>query len=160
MARITAVSTEVILDTSWLLELYRVPRHSQASRSSAVKIEFSEVIEKKRRAWVTVPVLFEVANHIAHVGNGSVRHSLSQRFVRDVRGSIDKEVPWIVSSVDRSVLLRSQDILRLADQFLKLTGPHCSFADISVIDLAEELRKRQQKVRIFSFDEQLRAYSD
>ena len=49
-----------ILDTSWLLELYQVPRHSQKDR-------YEEVLGQAREAaqgWmlVTVPVLFEFAN--------------------------------------------------------------------------------------------------
>ena len=64
--------------------------------------------------------------------------------------------------MDDGILLRSEDLIALSDRFLQASGPGYSFADISVIDLATELRRkiRTVKVRILAFDEQLRSYSD
>lgn len=38
--------------------------------------------------------------------------------------------------------------------------PNYSFADISIIDLAAELRRPGRTVKILAFDEQLLSYSD
>ena len=62
--------------------------------------------------------------------------------------------------MDKGIVLRSADILHLADRFLQMSGPNYSFADISIIDLVENLRKRERKVKVFAFAKQLRAYSD
>jgi len=122
--------------------------------------EATDAVERNERLWVTIPVLFEVANHISHISQGYFRRELSRRFVKDIRGSFEREIPWVVSSVDKDTLLRAHDIVRLAEQFLQHKGPHYSFTDISIIDLAEQFRIRKRKARILSFDERLRAYSD
>lgn len=154
------MNTSIIIDTSWLLEVYRVPGHFQDSRTDIARQEVSSAVERNERLWVTVPVLFEVANHISHVSQGHSRRELSRRFVEDIRGSFEREVPWIVSSVETGILLRADDIVRIADQFLQHKGPHYSFTDISIVDLAEQFRRRKQKARILSFDERLQAYLD
>jgi len=123
-------------------------------------LKTTAAVERNERLWVTIPVLFEVANHISHISQGHFRRELSRRFVKDIRGSFEREIPWVVSSVDKDILLRAHDIVRLADQFLQHKGPHYSFTDISIIDLAEQFRIRKRKARILSFDERLRAYSD
>ena len=61
---------------------------------------------------------------------------------------------------DKKVLLRSEDVIQLAERFLESSGPNYSFADISIIDLATELRRPGRTVKILAFDEQLVSYSD
>ena len=149
-----------ILDTSWLLELYRVPRYFDESRTLPVRIETGELIEAGCELFVTVPVLFEVASHITHVRNGSRRRTLGERLRDDVTRSIDRESPWTITTVGRNILFRTQDVIRLAERFLESSGPNYSFADISIIDLAAELRRPGRAVKILAYDEQLASYSD
>ena len=155
------MSEVTILDTSWLLELYQVPGDSKKTRHAEV-LRRTEVAARGRM-FVTLPVLFEVANHIVHVRNGRVRRKLILGFRRDLKRSLAEDVPWIVAtSMDDGILLRSEDLIALADRFLQESGPGYSIADISVIDLATELRRKPRtvRVRILAFDEQLRSYSD
>ena len=58
------------------------------------------------------------------------------------------------------ILLRSDDVMKLAERFLESSGPNYSFADISIIDLAAELRRSGKTVKILAFDQQLESYSD
>ena len=67
---------------------------------------------------------------------------------------------WTIVATEKDFLLRAEDVIRLADRFLDASGYNYSFANISIIDLAAEIRKRGQSVRIMSFNEQLTAYSD
>ena len=154
------MSGAAILDTSWLLELYRVPHYFDAARTPKVRRETAEVIEAGRELFVTVPVLFEVASHITHVRDGRHRRSLGKRLRDDIASSVDRERPWTIATVDRGILLRSEDVLRLAERFLAEAGPNYSFADISIIDLAAKLRRTERPVRILIFDGRLAAYSD
>jgi len=62
--------------------------------------------------------------------------------------------------VGSDILLRSRDVLKLAERFLDSAGPNYSFADISIIDVAAELRRTSKVVRILAFDQQLESYSD
>ena len=160
MARVVVLSSVAILDTSWLLELYRVPGYFEESRTHRVRNETAEVIGAGCELFVTVSVLFEVASHITHVRNGRRRRALSGKLLKDITSSHDRESPWTLVSGDRDVLLRSEDIIRLAQRFLQESGPNYSFADISIIDLAAELRRRERTVRILAFDSQLESYSD
>lgn len=148
-----------ILDTSWLLELYRVPGYCKGSRFPRVQRETRDVIDDHGELLVTVPVLFEVANHVTHVRDGRRRRLLNERFRDDVKQSIDGFVPWTIIATGKDVLLRSEDLIRLADRFLQASGENYSFADISIIDLAATLRGRNWTVEILTFDGQLEAYS-
>ena len=160
MARVAGLSGAAILDTSWLLELYRVPGCFNESRTDGVQAETAEVAEAGYELFVTVPVLFETASHITRVPDGRRRRILSKKLLEDITGSIDRESPWTIARIRSNILLRSEDLIRLADRFLKGSGPNYSFADISIIDLAEELRQPGRTVRILAFDDQLKAYSD
>ena len=149
-----------ILDTSWLLELYQVPGDSKQERHR-------HVVEQAKRAargrmLVTVPVLFEVANHIVHVRNGYRRRKLIERYQEDVVGSLtEEEAPWTVIPTlrDSDILLRAQDLVDLAGRFAKTSSVGYSLADISIIDLAQSLQKRGMTVAILAFDKQLEAYA-
>ena len=160
MARVAALSGTAILDTSWLLELYRVPGYFKKSRTEQVRADTAELIKAKCELFVTVPVLFEVASHITHVRNGGRRRILGKRLRDDITRSIDRESPWTIATVGREILFRPQDVIHLVERFLESTGPNYSFADISIIDLATELRRPGRTVKILAFDGQLAAYSD
>lgn len=160
MARISTLSDVGILDTFWLLELYKVPGHYSPSRTENVRVETAKFVATEGELFVTVPVLFELANHIAHVDDGTRRRTLAERLLKDIREAIDDDSPWTIVRVSSDILLRSHDILQLAQRFLSLSGPSYSFADISIIDLANEFRQFSSVVRILAFDEQLESYSD
>ena len=160
MARVAVLSGVAILDTSWLLELYRVPGYFMESRTLPVRTETAELVDAGCELFVTVPVLFEVAGHITHVRAGRRRRILVERLRDDIGSSIDHESPWTVATVGSEILLRSQDVMKLAERFLESSGPNYSFADISIIDLAEELRRSGRMVKILAFDQQLASYSD
>ena len=160
MARVAVLSGTAILDTSWLLELYRVPGYFKESRTDTVRTETAVLIEAKCELFVTVPVLFEVASHITHVRDGRRRRTLGERLRDDIASSIDRDSPWTITTVGREILFRSQDVIRLAERFLESSGPNYSFADISIIDLAAELRRPGRTVKIMAYDRQLLSYSD
>lgn len=160
MARVAVLSGAAILDTSWLLELYRVPDHFKKSRTSIVRDKTADLVEAKFEMFVTIPVLFETAGHIAHVHHGGQRRELGKRLRDDIRTSIDRDMPWTIAKVESDILVRLQDLMELAERFLESSGPNYSFADISIIDLAEVLRRSKRTVNILAFDQQLESYSD
>ena len=70
------------------------------------------------------------------------------------------EVPWTVfRALQNDILLREQDLIKLAGRFAEESATGYSLADISIIDLAQRLQKRQLKVRILTFDKKLEAYA-
>lgn len=160
MARVAVLSGVAILDTSWLLELYQVPGYFEAPRTPQVREETAEVIEAGCELFVTVPVLFELASHITHVRDGRRRRTLGNRLRDDIGSSVDRRRPWTVATVGRDILLRSEDVIRLAERFLEEAGPNYSFANISIIDLAAKLRRPERTVRILTFNDRIGVYSD
>ena len=160
MARVAVLISTAVLDTSWLLELYRVPGHFEPARTSSVFTKTNKLVEAGGELLVTVPVLFEVASHITHVSDGSGRRKFARTLRDDIRSSLDREIPWTITAVGQDILLRSEDVMKLAEKFLESSGPNYSFADISIIDLAAELRRSGKTVKILAFDQQLEAYSD
>ncbi len=160
MARVAFLRGAAILDTSWLLELYRVPGYFKESRTLPVRTKTADLIDAGGELFVTVPVLFEVASHITHVRQGRLRHSLAETLRDDIRSSLDHESPWTIATIGSDILLRSGDVMELAERFLESSGPNYSFADISIIDLTAELRRSSKVVKILAFDHQLESYSD
>lgn len=110
---------------------------------------------------VTVPVLFEVANHLVHVRNGNQRRKLIERYRNDVVDSLEQETPWTVVRAlqHNGILLRTQDLVDLAGRFAKVSSVGYSLADISIIDLTQSLHKRGMAVAILAFDKQLEAHA-
>ena len=159
MAGILVLSSIAILDTSWLLELYRVPGYSKESRYPDVLKQTNCIVGAGGELIVTVPVLFEVASHITHVRDGRRRRKLGTQFRDAVKQSIDGSGPWTILTTDKGILLRSEDVVRLADRFLQASGENYSFANISIIDLATTLHERSRTVEVLSFNERLAAYS-
>lgn len=137
-----------------------MPGYFEESRTPDVRKKTAGIVKAGGNLFVTVPVLFEVASHITHVRDGNRRRSLGKRLLEDIEKSFALDSPWTIVAVGKDVLLRSEDLVNLARRFLQQAGPNYSFADISIIDLATELRKRNHSVEILAFDEQLAAYSD
>ena len=148
-----------ILDTSWLLELYRVPGDFDGRRTHHVRSETAKIVEDGCELFVTVPVLFEVASHITRVGDGQRRRTLGKKLLEDITSSMDRDEPWTIAAVGEDILLRAEDLLHLARRFLQESGPNYSFANISIIDLGTELRKRNHAVEILTFNTRLKSYS-
>ena len=159
MAGLPALSGSAILDTSWLLELYRVPGFSDESRHPDVAEKTARIVDAGVELIVTIPVLFEVASHFTHVGDGRRRRKLSARFRDDVKRSIDGGGPWTILATGKDILLRSEDVVRLADRLLQESGGNYSFANISIIDLATMFHERNRTVEVLSFNDRLAAYS-
>lgn len=87
MDRVGVVTGMTVLDTSWLLELYQVPGDSKRERHQPVLEQAKQAAQG--RMMVTVPVLFEVANHLVRVRNASQRRKLTEQYHEDVVGSLN-----------------------------------------------------------------------
>ena len=159
MDRVGVVTDVTVLDTSWLLELYQVPGESKPERHRRVLEQAERAAQG--RMMVTVPVLFEVANHLVHVRNGNQRRKLIERYREDVVDSLEQETPWTVVRAlqHNGILLRTQDLVGLAGRFANASSVGYSLADISIIDLTQSLHKRGMAVAILAFDKQLEAHA-
>ncbi len=158
MDRVRVVTDCAILDTSWLLEFYRVPGHSREDRHAEVTAQASD--DSLDDLFLTVPVIFEFANHLVRVASGNRRRQLIEKYDAQLTESLNDEVPWtVVADSGDGVLLRAETLIEMAKHFVQHSGRSHSLADISIIDLATDLQEQGRKVRIFTFDQQLASYA-
>jgi len=66
-----------VIDTSYLLELFEVPKSSDPQAVTEVRKRYAEAVEGSARLFVPLPCLLELANHIADVPQGDLRHRLA-----------------------------------------------------------------------------------
>lgn len=159
MDRVRVVTDCSILDTSWLLEFYRVPGHSTKDRHIEVTAQARD--DLRDDVFLTIPVIFEFANHLVRVKDGSRRRQLIERYCTHLTESLNDDGPWtVVADTGEGILLRAETLIQLAGRFVCHSGPGNSLADISVIDLVSHLRQGGRKVQVLSFDPKLAALSD
>lgn len=85
-----------IIDSCYLVELFKIPGHFQEDFHDKIKFKFETAINNKSILVVPFPCIFELANHIAHIDNGSKRYELSQKLYKTVEMSLNHSVPWII----------------------------------------------------------------
>jgi hypothetical protein len=132
----------VVVDTSYLAELYRLPGMFEEVAHAAIVEKFRTHIEKSGRIYVPVSVIFEVANHIADISDGAVRRDLAIRLRGAVETSLETQAPWIiVPTVSREILWDLTEALlglcvTFADEYA-VQG--IGLTDASIIDYAKTL---------------------
>jgi hypothetical protein len=68
MAKKSSLSRSIlVIDTSYLLELFRVPGHSEEKVICEIRTRYEQAIKDKAMLFVPLPCIFELGNHIADV---------------------------------------------------------------------------------------------
>ena len=91
-----SLSRVYVIDTSYLLEIFAVPGHSTKEAREKIKIRIAAAAQSGARLYVTVPSIYELANHISHVSDGNVRRSLAEQVRDTVLSSLDLGTPWTI----------------------------------------------------------------
>ncbi|MFZ2726534.1 MAG: hypothetical protein WAX77_09810 [Methylococcaceae bacterium] len=154
--------TYIIFDTGYLVELFRIPKHFTEENAEEIKRRFNIAIKNQYRLYFPIPVLFELANHIAHVDDGNLRRLLANKFSKIVHDCIDDKivlyniVPFANSAVvkelsDNLDIFIQQFANEFAQQGLGLT-------DSAVLLEAKSLKTKHNKVHIWTTDEPLKPY--
>lgn len=150
-----------VVDTSYLAEFYKVGKHCKPENYREVKKRFDEAIKNKDRLFLPVPVIFEVANHIAHVKDGGRRRELAQHFNQDIQKSFTKDSPFILVPCEGF-----KSIARLADNLIEFAERYASegigLTDTSIYLQAEQLYQDYKKfknyrIHIWTLDTALKA---
>ncbi|MFA7242608.1 MAG: PIN domain-containing protein [Sulfuricellaceae bacterium] len=134
-----------VVDTSYLLELYRVDHCSDEQAHKRVKNKFAEAIDSGERIYVPVPVLYEVANHVADIKDSSNRKRLAKQLSQTVKSALEEFVPWTITHLtdeaDISALMAA--LMTHAEQFAEIFSiEKLGLTDTAVVLEAERLRKR------------------
>lgn len=106
MARKLAVITRIyVVDTSYLLELFKVPSFYDQNSRSEIVARFERAAQEGFMLFVPLPCIFELADHINDVDDGSVRKRLAQNLHQTIKKSLEKRSPWIITpSVTENLL--------------------------------------------------------
>jgi hypothetical protein len=132
--------TWAIVDTSYLLELYRVPGNFEEAAHAIIVDRFSGHIASGGRLYVPVPVIFEFANHIADVSDGMIRRDLATRLRSAVQTSLDKQSPWIILPMKSEKILwdLTEALLDLCGSFAgEYASQGIGLTDAAIIDFAK-----------------------
>lgn len=143
-----------VVDTSYLLELFRVDGCSTDSGHRIVKQKFMEAIDRKDSFYVPLPALFELANHIADVKDASRRRALSEKLRETVYSCLEHANPWVLTPSGGPETIRElmealrESVNRFASEF---SQRKLGLTDTVVIREAERLRKVHQPTKLKSY---------
>jgi hypothetical protein len=147
-----------VVDTSYLLELYRVPGFCSDKAVAEIVRRVGCAIEAHDTLHVPFGCILELGNHIADVPNGQARHELASRLETDIEGSVLSAVPWAITPapVDRElVALLSSFRSDFAFQGLGLV-------DSDIIGIARRLKSKYgtlgYSIHIWTKDQRLKAH--
>jgi hypothetical protein len=147
----------LVIDTSYLLELYKVPDYFDPAAHLEVKARFGRALGGPCRLYLPFPAVFEVANHIVDGRDGGARAILAQRFVADILKSYERSQPFIITPhVDEESL---KTLLRVfAGEF---AAQRIGLTDASIIAEARRLKGnygKEARVHIWTKDVRLKAH--
>ena len=155
--------TALVIDTSYLTELFKVPGKFELARANQVKQRFREAISAEHRLYVPFAVVFELANHIAHVRDGGPRKQLADALAGTVRSSVATNNPWIITPEAKKILYDLSELLRLCDVYAQEMAPQSiGLSDTAIIEEARRLKQKYNQpgdhVHIWTLDKLVKAY--
>jgi len=153
-----------VVDTSYLDELYKIPKKHSSTASATVNAKFTEAVKMKARLYVPFPVIFELANHIAHIKDGNERIKKAGQLRNAVASSIKESQPWIIPSASEdSYLLQLDQFQNLCQQFAtSFAKQGIGMTDLSIIHEARRLKQRAlaigSQTHIWTLDKALKRH--
>lgn len=152
------LSRVYVIDTSYLLEIFAVPSHSTKEARDEIKNRIAAAAKSGARLYVTIPSIYELANHISHVSNGNVRRSLAEKVRDTVLSSLDNGTPWTI--------IPSQQLDTFKNLIVSFVNNHViqdiDLSDSTLIDEAHRLKDTTYRgpgwrVHIWTKDKKLKA---
>lgn len=155
--------TALLVDTSYLLELLKVPDRFDPEFAERVKARFSGAVKAGHRLYVPFPIVFEVANHIAGVRDGGSRKKLAEFLARTVRSCVESSTPWIITPASEDILYDLSELLRLCDVYAReMAVQSIGLSDTAIIEEARRLKGKynqpEDRVHIWTRDQALKAH--
>lgn len=150
-----------IVDTSYLTELLKVPGFSDDAASKKIWNRYEKAVKNDSRIFVTLPCIFELANHIAGVNDGNRRRELGNKFFEIIRSCITEDIPWIIiPPCDMEVLTQFSRLCEVFAGEYILQG--IGLTDTNIIQESKRLKKKYStlgyNVYIWTKDENLKAH--
>ena len=140
----------IVVDTSYWVELFKIPRHSSEAKHLAIKEKFAWAVERKATLYFPLPCVYELANHIAHVRDGTARKNLAEQLYQTVTA---QQLPIVVTPAC-AVNELSVFIEHFKDEYVT---QGIGLADAAVIDAARHLKNPNNQVHIWTLETAIKA---
>ena len=149
----------LVLETSYLCELYQVPGFSDEGFGGQLRKRFAREAEADSRFFLPIGCLYELCDHVADVGDGSVRHRLAGRIAEDVERSVNEAVPWTLQP-SRGVMEAADFVRAFASDPGRLA---MGLTKSDIIEVASRLKRKYgdstgYRVHIWTRNRSLKAH--
>lgn len=147
-----------VIDTSYLLELFAVPGDSTKEAIDEIRSRITAAAKSGARLYVTVPCIYELANHIADVSNGNARRSLAEKVRDTILSSLDDATPWTIIPSQQLDTFKKLIVNFVDNHVIQQIG----LSDSTLIDEARRLKDTTYRgpgwrVHIWTKDKNLKA---
>ncbi|MDM8549109.1 hypothetical protein QUF72_03480 [Desulfobacterales bacterium HSG2] len=150
-----------VVDTSYLLELFKVDGNYTKSSAEEIKKRFLQAGEAGDLVFVPLPCIYELGNHIADVRDGTRRRELAyEKVLPIVKQCINDNMPWTITPAT-GIKRLSELWDKFANEYIHYTKRDDNCGSIGLVDAAiiyeakrlkEEYKKRISKVHIWTKD--------
>lgn len=136
------MSKIILLDTSFLLELFGVPLDSVPEKHESALRLFQSAIEGKYNIYCTLGVLYEVANHVVDIKNAELQRKIAGAFKDMVVMAWTENVPFTVipSSGAEEVLAQFASLPELCIKYSETLRQRLSLVDCTIAEAAAKLK--------------------
>ncbi len=137
-----------VVDTSYLLELFKVDGNYTDEAFKEVNERFKQVVKTSSLVFVPLPCIYELGNHIADVRDGTRRRELALEVLGIVNKCISSRTPWTITPATGIESLA--DLWeKFANEYIKYTksehSPSIGLVDSATIYEARRLKKEYGK---------------
>jgi len=150
-----------VIDTSYLLELFKVGKDWEKKAHARIKQKFAEEQKAGSQFYFPIPVLFEFANHIADAKNRSI---VIKNFNGLIEQCLDDDLPFFITpcSNAESVSDFIKDLCLVINRFSsEFVQQQLGLTDVSIITEYERLKKQHKlsncKIHIWTRHQALKA---
>lgn len=157
--------TIYVVDTSYLLELFKVDGNYSDDSAEEIKKRFQQAAEAGDLFIVPLPCLYELGNHIADVRDGGRRRDIAHKVLPVIKQCVKENRPWtIVPSTDiGSLSILWEQFTRTYIYYTKSDdSASIGLVDSSLIFEAQRLKieykKKISKVHIWTRDSALKSH--
>ena len=139
----------IVVDTGYWVELFKIPQHYSETKHLAIKEKFAWAISQKATLYFPLPCVYELANHIAHVRDGTARKNLAEQLYQTVTNN-----PSILVTPACAV----DELSKFIESFKKeYVTEGIGLADAAVIDAAWHLKNPNNQVHIWTLETAIKA---
>lgn len=143
----------VLIDTTVFCNIVKVPGRNQNEATVADRL--TRLVKVRTSILLPIAAIIETGNHVGQLADGGLRRQAAARFVKQVRGALNGEAPWLATR-----LAELDDWNLLLDGFPNAASKGLGFGDVTITAEYHYQKKLHPKrdVYIWSLDSHLAAY--